>query len=78
MTGVLLALAAAITAPSARAADPEDVRQAIEVIEATYGDQIDAIDLYRAALEGIAAELDRAVGRPGHAVLEEYQGCVRQ
>ena len=39
MNGVLLALTAALTAPSVRAADPEDVRQAVEVLEATYGDQ---------------------------------------
>ena len=35
-----------------------------------YGDQIDSATLYQAALEGIAAELDRTTGRPGHAVFD--------
>jgi hypothetical protein len=73
MTGALLAFAAALTASSAHAAGPDDVRQAIEVIEATYGAQVDAAELYRAALQGIAVELDRAVGRPGHAILTETE-----
>lgn len=70
MTSVLLALMFGLALPSARAADPVQVRQAVQAVHEMYGDQIDSATLYRAALEGIAAELDRTTGRPGHAVFD--------
>ncbi|HCH66050.1 MAG TPA: hypothetical protein DFR83_24825 [Deltaproteobacteria bacterium] len=73
MTGVLLTLAVGLASPTAEAAEPDHVRRAVEAVEATYGDQVAPAALYRAALEGIAAELDRATGRPGHAVLNAQE-----
>lgn len=70
MTGVLLAFVLGLTLPSARAADPDQVRHAVQTVQEMYGDQLDAETLYQAALEGIAAELDRTTGRPGHAVFD--------
>ena len=59
-----------LLATSAHAAGVEDVARTVEVLHETYGDRLGESDLFRAALEGIARELDHKVGRPGHAVVD--------
>lgn len=51
------------------AGDAAQVSQAIDVIAETYGERATEAALYRAALDGIARELDTLTGRHGHAVL---------
>lgn len=55
----------------ASAGDAAQVTHAIEVIVETYGDRATEAALYRAALDGMARELDTLTGRQGHAVLSK-------
>ena len=52
-----------------QASDAQQLSDAIEVITEAYGDQASTEQLYRAALDGVARELDTLTGRPGHAIL---------
>ena len=62
-------LLSVVLSSSAPAAEMDDVTRTVQVLHDTYGDELSHTDLYRAALDGIARELDVRVGRPGHAVL---------
>lgn len=55
----------------AQANDASQVSHSVDVITEAYGGQIDAAQLYRAALDGMARELDILTGRAGHAVLTQ-------
>ena len=64
---------ALVDATPAWAAEATDIEHAVSVVRAAYGDQLREADLYRAALTGIAEELDRTVGRQGHAILDTQE-----
>jgi len=68
---VLSAMFAWCVSGLALADDAAQVSRAIEVISETYGERADSEHLYRAALDGIARELDALTGREGHAVLTQ-------
>jgi len=70
ITRLFVILGALLLGSAARGAEEDDVGRAVQVLHDTYGDQLGDTDLFRAALDGIARELDRTVGRPGHAVVD--------
>ncbi len=47
----------------------ESFEHAVLTLQETYGANVTADQLYRAALAGVTQQLDTLVGRPGHAVL---------
>jgi carboxyl-terminal processing protease len=63
---LLLLFAAAL---QARADDASTLDRAVTLVERQLGDQIDDDALYRAALDGMTAYLDRRLGTTGNAVL---------
>ncbi len=66
---VVLCVGVLLAAQPARATDLQQVEEAVSVATDAYGGALSPAELYRAALDGIAAELDRTVGRTGHAVM---------
>jgi carboxyl-terminal processing protease len=73
-----LALAATTGSRRAEAAGQDSVNEAIDLIEARYGDRVDPEILWRAATAGVAAGLDAQLGVSGSAVLTDAQYAQAQ
>ena len=71
----LLLVGGALAAPAS--SEREAFDQAIQIASDRLGAQVDEADLYRAAIAGVAAEVDASMGTEGSALLSADQVAAR-
>lgn len=70
---VVLAAVVAAGLTTARASDEDALDEMVTLIEQRYGGRTDRAELYRAAMAGLASQLDHVTGARGHALLSRAE-----
>lgn len=76
----LLAVALAVGLGAAQASDEDALDEMVTLIEERYAGRTDRAELYRAAMVGLASQLDQVTGARGHALLTraEWQEALER